>query len=218
MASEILKLTMGLLQTNCYLVGDTATGQALVIDPVDRAPLIMKTAHDRGWSIRHILATHGHFDHILASAELKMLTGSPFYVHSLDLPAVRTMREHVREWLSIDVPAAAEPDRQVSEGDTISAGSIQIDVLHTPGHSPGHVSYVLRGEGTVFSGDVLFCGAVGRTDLDGGNHGTLMRSIVDKLLPLGDAVRVMPGHMSETTIGYERANNPYIVDFLNVRR
>lgn len=217
MAIEILKLTMGLLQTNCYLVGDTDSRQAVVIDPVDRASLIAKTAHDRGWIIRHILATHGHFDHILASAELKKLTSAPFWVHPLDFPAVRDMRERVREWLSIDVPPAAVPDRQVNEGDTITAGAVHLDVLHTPGHSPGHVSYVLRGEGAVFSGDVLFCGAVGRTDLDGGDYGTLMRSIVDKLLPLGDAMRVMPGHMGETTLGYERENNPYIVDYLNVR-
>ncbi len=217
MAFEIVTLTMGLLQTNCYLVGDPASRQAVVIDPVDRAPLIVQTARERGWTIQHILATHGHFDHILASAELRQMTGAPFYVHALDLDAVREMRERVRAWLSIEVPPAAVPDRQVAEGDAITAGALVFDVLHTPGHTPGHVSYVLRGAGVVFSGDVLFCGTVGRTDLEGGDYATLMKSIVTRLLPLGDDVRVLPGHMSETTIGYEREHNPYILDYLNVR-
>lgn len=215
MTIEIVKLTLGLLQTNCYLVGDTDTQQAVVIDPVDRAHLILNTARERGWTIREILATHGHFDHILASAELKKLTGAPFRIHALDLPAVREMPARVRLWLSIDVPEAAQPDAYVDEGDTIEVGSMQFDVLFTPGHSPGHVSYVLRDGQMVFSGDVLFYNAIGRTDLSGGDYNQLMESIVNKLLPLGDDMQVMPGHMNQTTIGYEREHNPYVLDYLS---
>jgi hydroxyacylglutathione hydrolase len=103
----------------------------------------------------------------------------------------------------------------IDEGDVITAGGIKLDVLHTPGHSPGHVSYVLRSEDVVFSGDCLFFGGVGRTDLPDSDHDTLMQSITQKLLPLGDGFAVAPGHMRNTTIGYERQNNPYLLDYLS---
>jgi len=215
MAIEILKMTLGPLQTNCYIVGDTKTNDAIVIDPSDRASLIDKTVRDQGWTVREILATHGHFDHILASAELKRLTGAPFRIHRRDLMMVKDMPRRVRDWISIDVPPAAEPDSFVAEGDTITVSGIALDVLFTPGHSPGHVSYVLRSESIVFGGDCLFCGSIGRTDLPGANYATLMQSIVTRLLPLGDDFVVAPGHMRNTTIGYERTHNPYLIEYLN---
>lgn len=213
MALEILKLTLGPLQTNCYVVGDPALGQAVVIDPSDSAPLIYRAASERGWSIRLILATHGHFDHILGSAELKALTGAPFGAHPLDLPLIAAMPQRVREWIQIEVPPAAEVDRLLDPGETIRVGGIALEVRFTPGHSPGHVSFVLQEAQTVFSGDCLFHNSIGRTDLPGGDHLTLMRSIVNELLPLGDDYTVAPGHMRNTTIGYERAHNPFIMDY-----
>jgi hydroxyacylglutathione hydrolase len=215
MTIKIFKYTLGVFQTNCFIIGDTATNNAVVIDPSDRAPLLYKTAQDEGWTIREILATHGHFDHIMASARLKELTGAPFRVHQADLPLVRTMSQQVRRWFDIAVPPAARPDGVIDEGDVITAGGIKLDVLHTPGHSPGHVSFVLRSENVVFSGDCLFFGGVGRTDLPDSDHDTLMRSITQKLLPLGDGFAVAPGHMRNTTIGYERQNNPYLLDYLS---
>ncbi|WP_119067326.1 MBL fold metallo-hydrolase [Aggregatilinea lenta] len=215
MAIEILKLTLGPIQTNCYIVGDTDTGSAVVIDPVDRAGLILKTAQDQGWTIRDILATHGHFDHIMASDELKRLTGAPFRLHRLDLPLVQLLPQATMAWLGVEGPPAAEPDGFVAEGDAIEVDAIRLEVLFTPGHAPGHVVYVLRSENTVFGGDVLFRGSIGRTDLPGGDYETLMRSIVDKLLPLGDSMAVLPGHMDNTTIGAERATNPFILDYLH---
>ncbi|MGQ9850022.1 MAG: MBL fold metallo-hydrolase [Aggregatilineaceae bacterium] len=214
MAIEILKLTLGPLQTNCYILGDPLSGAAIVIDPSDSASLIHQTATGRGWTVQLILATHAHFDHVLASAELKALTGAPFRLHARDLPLLRDMPLRVRQWLGMEVPPAAEPDSFVSEGETIVAGAIALEVLFTPGHAPGHVSYVLRSERTVFSGDCLFYGSIGRTDLPGADHATLMRSIADKLLPLGDDFIVAPGHMRNTTIGYERQHNPFLVEYL----
>lgn len=213
MTIEILKLTLGPLQTNCYILGDTATGDAVVIDPSDQAPLLVDTVQERGWTVREILATHGHFDHILASRQLKELTGAPFRAHRRDLPLITTMTQRVRDWMRIDVPPAAEVDGLVEAGDTITVGAIALRVLFTPGHSPGHVSYVLDSSKVVFSGDCLFLGGIGRTDLTGADYRTLMESITTQLLPLGDEFAVAPGHMHGTTIGYERLHNPYILDY-----
>jgi len=214
MTIEVLKLTLGPLQTNCFIIGDSESNDALVIDPSDRAPLIVQTATDHGWTIRHILATHCHFDHVLASAELKALTGASFRVHARDVPLLEAMPERVREWFGIEVPRPAEPDGFVDEGETIQMGGVALEVLFTPGHAPGHVSYVLRSEQTVFCGDCLFYGSIGRTDLPGADYQTLMQSIAEKLLPLGDDFTVAPGHMQNTTIGYERAHNPFLADYL----
>ncbi len=161
MTIEILKLTLGPLQTNCYIVGDTDTRDAVVIDPSDQAALLFETARARDWTIREILATHGHFDHILASRDLKQMTGAPFRVHIREEAQIKIMPKRVRDWLRIDVPPAAEIDAYVTPGETITAGSLAFEVLFTPGHSPGHVSYVLRRANVVFSGDCLFLGSIG---------------------------------------------------------
>lgn len=214
MTIEILKLTLGPLQANCYIIGDTTTQDAIVIDPSDRAALIEDTAAQHGWTIREILATHGHFDHIMASGSLKTKTNATFRCHEQDLALVRNMSLHTRRWLSIDVPPAARPDMYVVDGEQVVVGGIVLEVLHTPGHTPGGVSYVLRSEKTVFSGDTLFCGSVGRTDLPGGDSDALQESILTKLLPLGDEFVVAPGHQQTTTIGYERLHNPFLIERL----
>ena len=214
MSLEVRKLTLGPIQTNCYIVGDKQTGDAIVIDPVDSADVILKAAQDVGWTIREILATHAHFDHVMASAELKTATGAPFRLHELDVPLLRAMSERVQAWIGLTVPLAAEPDGFVHEGDQITVGGITLDVLFTPGHAPGHVRYVLHSDQIVFSGDVLFKGRIGRTDLPGADYETLMLSITQKLLPLGDAFTVAPGHMELTTVGFEREHNPFVLDYL----
>lgn len=210
MPIKILKLTLGMVHTNCYIVGDIDSGDAIVIDPADRADLIVQHAQNEGWTIREILATHGHFDHILASAPLKEATSALFRIHERDLDLLRKMPVYLQSWLSMEAEPAAEPDHFVKEGEPIMVGAITLDVLFTPGHTPGHVSYVLRSEKTVFCGDVLFRESIGRTDLPGGDHDLLMESITTKLLPLGDDYTVMSGHMDNTTIGHERQSNPYI--------
>ncbi len=212
MSVEVLKLTLGPLQTNSYILGDPQSGEALVIDPADHAELLVQTAREHGWTIRTILATHGHFDHVLASGPLQRETDAPFYAHRADLPLIRALVSQVREWMGVSASPPAEVTHFVEAGETITVGGIALEVLHTPGHSPGHVSYVLQERRMVFSGDCLFRGSIGRADLPGGDYETLMHSIRTQLLPLGDDFTVAPGHMENTTIGYERTHNPHLLD------
>jgi len=214
MTIEIKKLTLGPIATNCYIVGDTEAKEALVIDPVNDAPLIHATAQRFGWTIRLILATHGHFDHILASKELKELTAAPFYIHRDDLPFLETLPQQGIMFFGTPFGEAGRPDRFLTtEPETIILGAIRLETIFTPGHSPGHVSFFLRDHNIVFSGDCLFTGSIGRTDLPGGDYDLLMKTIFEKLLPLGDHVYVLPGHMDTTTIGRERQTNPFLLAY-----
>lgn len=216
MSIEIRTLTLGMVQTNCYILGDTETGEALVIDPVDDAPQIMRTAAEAGWTIRMILATHGHFDHVLASAPLKQSTGAPFCIHAEDLFWLDQLPQQGMMFVGHPFPEAARPDRLLTtEPEVIELGAVRLETLFTPGHAPGHISFFLRDQGVVFSGDCLFAGSIGRTDLPRCNYATLMESIFNQLLPLGDEVRVLPGHMEPTTIGHERRTNPFLLDYTN---
>ncbi len=203
---------LGLAATNCYLIGDTVTYDAVLIDPVIDAPLLLKTAQDAGWNIRLILATHAHFDHVLASKELKALTGAPFITHRSSLPMLERLPQTGLRFVGELFPEAAQPDRLLADvGEVIELGSIRLETLFTPGHSPDHISYFMRAQNVVFCGDALFKGSVGRTDLPGADHETLMRSIFDRLLPLGDDVVALPGHGPQTTLGRERQTNPFLI-------
>ncbi|MBZ0274573.1 MAG: MBL fold metallo-hydrolase [Anaerolineae bacterium] len=214
MSIEIKILTLGPVATHCYLVADTDTNEALVIDPVDSAPLIHKTATDSGWTIKLILATHAHFDHILASKELKERTGAPFWLHGDGIPLLKTLPQQGLMFFGREFPEAATPDRLLTtEPETIELGAIKLETLYTPGHAPGHISFYMPAGEIVFSGDCLFSGSIGRTDLPGGNMDVLMRSIFEKLFPLGDNIRVLPGHMDVTTIGRERTTNPFVLAY-----
>lgn len=214
MSIEIKSLALGIAATNCYLVADTETGEALVIDPVDNAPLIAKTAQGAGWKIKLILATHAHFDHVLASKELKAITGAPFYIHADSMPLLKILPQQGVMFTGTPFPEAAEPDRWLTtEPEIIELGAIKLETLYTQGHAPGHISFFLREGGIVFSGDCLFAGSIGRTDLPGGDYQLLMKSIFEKLLPLGEDVRVLAGHMEITTIGKERQTNPFSIEY-----
>jgi len=209
-------LTLGLVQTNCYIVGDDHAGEAVVIDPSDSAPEILAVINREGWTLREILATHSHFDHVLAAGDLKAATKASFRLHKDDLSQLQALPQVVQMFTGQTVPPAPAPDGFVSEGDIIRVGSICLRVLFTPGHSPGHVSYVLESDAVVFSGDCLFLGSVGRTDLPGGDYNVLMKSIFSKLLPLGDEYTVAAGHMQTTTIGRERMSNPFLLDWMGI--
>ncbi len=212
MPVEIVTLPLGLVQTNCYILGDPATGEAVVIDPADSAAVILSAAGKRGWTIRLMLATHAHFDHVLAVESLREATGAPFRLHEADWPLLQAM-QLTGQWFGLELAPPPRVDGTVTAGEVITVGGIALAVCATPGHSAGHVCYVLESERTVFSGDCLFAGSVGRTDLPGGDHAVLMRSIADQLLPLGDDYQVLPGHGESTTIGWERRANPFLVEW-----
>jgi len=214
MTLAIKRLTLGIASTNCYIIGDEESKEAVLIDPVDRAPLLLKTAQDSGWTIKLILATHGHFDHVLASKELKELTGAPFYINQHDEPLLKQLPAQGRLFTGTPFPEAATPDRFLTDdSEIVTVGAIKLETLFTPGHAPGHISFFMRDHHIVFSGDCLFAGSIGRTDLPGADYPTLMKSIFEKLVPLGDDVRVLPGHMQETTIGEERRTNPFLASY-----
>lgn len=211
MSIAIKSLTLGAFATNAYLVADTATKNALLIDPVDNPDLILAAAADEGWSIVMMVATHAHLDHVLAAAALKKQLRIPFFAHK-DIPPL--LREVPLQGIYFglgELPAPPEPDELLEDEATITLDSIVLRCLYTPGHAPGHISLLMEKEGVLFSGDTLFAGSIGRTDLPGGDHPLLMRSILDRLMPLDDAVRVLPGHMGETTIGRERKTNPFLL-------
>ena len=213
MPLAIKSLTLGAFATNAYLLADTATGNAILIDPVDSAELILAAAADEGWRIQLMLATHAHLDHVLASADIKKELGLPFWIHHECAPLLDEVPLQGRYFGLGALPAPASPDRLLSDDEVIALDGIRMQSLYTPGHAPGHLSFYLAREQILFSGDTLFAGSIGRTDLPGGDHALLMRSIIDKLLPLDDAVRVLPGHMGATTIGRERQTNPFLVGY-----
>lgn len=216
MSIEIRALTLGLVDTNCYLVADSETKEALVIDPVDDASIILEAAEKEGWTIKLILATHGHFDHILASKDLKAATQAPFYIHEADLVWLESLPEQGLRFFNKPFPEAATPDRLLTaERITLELGAIKLETLFTPGHAPGHISYYMPEQQIVFGGDALFKDSIGRTDLPYADTETLMHSIETQLLSLPDEVQVLPGHMDITTIGRERRMNPFIRTYLS---
>jgi glyoxylase-like metal-dependent hydrolase (beta-lactamase superfamily II) len=205
-----------MLQTNCFVIGDTETNEAIVVDPVDNADVIIKTAAQSGWTIKKILATHGHFDHVLGSKPLKEATGAPFYIHEAEMEWLNKLPEQGIMFTGERFPEAAQPDEFLTtEPQTVDVGAIHLETIFTPGHSPGHISFYMPEHKIVFSGDCLFTGSIGRTDLPGGDYTTLMESIIEKLLPLGDDVQVLNGHSPPTTIGRERISNPFILSHLS---
>ncbi len=209
MLIKIHMLTLGQLQTNCFIVADTDTNEAVVIDPADQVDEIMQVITSNDYTVREILATHAHFDHILASKPLKKQTGAPFRLHEFDVPMLQHVQQ-IAQQFGLRVPEAARHDDTLTEGDVVEVGAIRLETLFTPGHSPGHLSFVLHAEKVVFSGDCLFMGSIGRTDLPGGDHQMLIDSITQKILPLGDDFTVCPGHGPTTTIQQERRHNPFL--------
>lgn len=216
MPIKVHMLTLGALQTNCYIVADTDTSEAIVIDPADNAPAILDVIQGEGYTVREILATHAHFDHVLASKPLKEALGVPFRLHADDVGQLRNMQK-IATSFGINAPEPATHDGTIDEGDVIEVGAIKLETFFTPGHSPGHVILVMQSEEIVFGGDCLFAGSIGRTDLPGGDHTTLMTSIFEKVLPLGDGFTVCSGHGPTTTIGQERATNPFLLQWAQMR-
>ena len=200
-------LLVGPLGVNCYLIGDEQSREAVLVDPGGNARDILATLRQHRLHLTAIVNTHAHFDHVMAVDEIRAATHAPFSIHVDEVPVLANAEKSAATFgLSIRQPAAA--DRLLRDADMITAGSIALKVLHTPGHTPGGIC--LWSDGIVFAGDTLFQGSIGRTDLPGGDYAALMQSIRDKLLPLAENTIVYPGHGPATTMGEEKQLNPFI--------
>ena len=204
----IKTLAVGPIQTNCYVIGCPDTLEGAVIDPGWDAQTILAEAEASGLTIRYALNTHAHWDHMAANADILEATGAQLAIHPDDLPLLRA-RGGADLW-DIPVKPSPEPDIQLADGQIIQIGQLELKVLFTPGHSPGHVCFHEAAAGVVFDGDVLFKQGIGRADLPGGDHESLMRSIRDVLLKLPPDTVVYSGHGPATTIGEEQRTNPWL--------
>ena len=203
-------IPVGMLACNCSIVGDESTGEALIIDPGDEIDRILEILKRHNLRATQIIATHGHIDHVGGIDKLRRTCGAPVLLHEDDHVLYQNLSTQAA-WLGVEPPGVAEIDQFVREGQTIRCGELAFEVLHTPGHSPGSISLHRKGgEGQIFSGDTLFEGSIGRTDLWGGSMEEILRSIKERLLVFDDATRVFPGHGAATTIGHEREMNPFL--------
>lgn len=208
MTLTVITLPLGELQTNCFIAADSETKAAAVIDPGWDAPRVLATLEARQWSLKYILLTHAHFDHIGAVADLADATGAPVALHPDDLILLHHLGGATL--FGYRIRPSPEPGLLLQPGQVIEVGQLRFKVLFVPGHTLGHVAFYEPQAKAVFSGDVLFRQGVGRTDIPGGDMQTLLTSIHDQLLVLPDETTVYPGHGPATTIGAERRNNPFL--------
>jgi len=202
---------VGPLQCNCVIIGDDRTKSAVVIDPGDEIERVSAALDRLGFTVAAIVATHGHIDHVGGFADLKKLTGAKTLLHEADVPLYQDLATQAG-WLGIAPPSMTAIDGGLDEAAGLDVGGLRLDVRHTPGHSPGSVSLVLPEDVPIlFSGDTLFAGSIGRTDLWGGSFDEIIASIRAKLLTLPDETVVIPGHGPRTTIGDERRSNPFLL-------
>jgi hydroxyacylglutathione hydrolase len=204
---EVVVMPNGQFVENCYLIADRRTGDAVMIDPGEEPAMFLAELDTRGWSLQAIWLTHAHVDHIMGVGAVHHATGVPIHLHPLDRPIYDALPQF-GQWVGMELDPAPVPDAELQAGQILQLGNLRFEVRHTPGHSPGSVSFL--GEGRVFSGDALFNGSVGRTDLPGGDTTTLMASIQTQLLSLPDSTIVHSGHGADTTIGVERLTNPFL--------
>ena len=203
-------LPVGILACNCSIVGDEATGEAVVIDPGDEVERVQEILARHGLRTKYIVATHAHIDHVAGIEKLQRASGADVLLHESDLPLYQNLAMQAA-WLGVAPPGTVEVDQFLRAGDALRWGSLQLEVLHTPGHSPGSLSLHLTGnQRKIFSGDTLFQGSIGRTDLWGGSFDQILRSIHETLLRFPDETPVFPGHGPATTIGEEREYNPFL--------
>ncbi len=201
-------LLVGLLEVNCYILGDEETKEAVVIDPGGDEDEILEALKHHGLTLQTIIDTHGHFDHVDANQPLKDATGAAIAIHELDAPMLAKPSAEAMFFTGNRLRLSAA-DILLKEGDIISFGNYRLKVLHTPGHTPGGISLVMEGNTLVYVGDLLFQGSIGRTDFPGGSYEDLINAVKTKIFPLGDNYTVFPGHGPVTTVGQERKYNPF---------
>ncbi len=200
-------LPTGPLQVNCYIVGCETTRQAAVIDPGGDVPQILALLQRHNLQLQMVINTHGHFDHIGGNNQLLVATGAKLLLHQADSQLLASAARHAAAY-GMKTDSSPEPQRMLKGGEQLQLGELSIDVIHTPGHTPGGICLLI--ENQLIVGDTLFAGSIGRTDLPGGDHQQLINSIREKLLILPDATEAHPGHGPSTTIGREKLHNPFL--------
>jgi glyoxylase-like metal-dependent hydrolase (beta-lactamase superfamily II) len=203
-------LPVGPLQCNCSVIGDETTHEAMVIDPGDDIDDVQALLRKHNLQVKQIVITHAHIDHVGGAMKLRAATGAPILLNQNDY-ALLKMLDAQAAWIGMRDPGKVEIDRSVTTGETVTAGSLTANILHTPGHTEGSICLYLPAENKLIAGDTLFAGSIGRTDLPGGSMQKILRSLHDTLMALPDETIVVPGHGPLTSIGDERETNPFLV-------
>jgi hydroxyacylglutathione hydrolase len=201
---------VGPLQCNCSVIGDETTREAMVIDPGDDIEDVLALIQKHNLTVKQIIVTHAHIDHVGGAMKLRAATGAPILLNQND-HALLKMLDVQAAWIGVEDPGKVEIDRSIGQGDTVRAGLLAADVIHTPGHTEGSVCLYFPAEKKLIAGDTLFAGSIGRTDLPGGSMRKIISSLHEKVLTLPDETTVVPGHGPLTTIGDERESNPFLV-------
>ena len=209
-------IVVGVFAENCWVVGSRRTREAIVIDPGAQPEEILALAKDMGLNVKVIANSHAHLDHIMGVRGIQQATGAKFLLHQGDLEIARGAAQAAARLMGETIEPPPDPDAFLKDGDEVEVEGVKLKVIHTPGHTQGSVAFYT--EGMLFSGDTLFRGSIGRTDLPGGDFDQEIASIVDRLLALPDDTVVLPGHMEETRIGHERQTNPFVQEELARRR
>jgi hydroxyacylglutathione hydrolase len=204
-------LPVGPLQCNCSVIGDESTHEAMVIDPGDDIEDVLALLRKHNLQVKQIVITHAHIDHVGGAMKLRAATGAPILLNQNDY-ALLNMLDAQANWIGMASPGKVEIDSSLGQADTVKAGALTADVIHTPGHTEGSICLYFQAEKKLIAGDTLFAGSIGRTDLPGGSFDKIIRSLHEKVLALPDETVVVPGHGRLTTIGKERESNPFLVN------
>jgi hydroxyacylglutathione hydrolase len=202
-------LPVGPLQCNCSVIGDEATHEAIVIDPGDDVEQVLALVRKHNLQVKQIVITHAHIDHVGGAMRLRAATGAPILLNQNDY-ALLKMLDLQAAWIGMAAPGKVEIDQSLGQADTVKAGSLAAQVLHTPGHTEGSICLYFPAENKLIAGDTLFAGSIGRTDLPGGSYEKILHSLHDRVLALPDETVVVPGHGPLTKIGEERESNPFL--------
>jgi hydroxyacylglutathione hydrolase len=211
-------IVVGVFAENCWVIGNRRTGEGICIDPGDQPDEVLALARDLGVNIKVIANSHAHIDHVLGIRGVQSGTSAKFLLHHQDLDLLRDGFQMSAQRFGLDASQQPpDPDNYVEDHDIVEVEGLRLRTIYTPGHTPGSVSYYCEEAGVLFSGDTLFRGSIGRTDLPGGSMEEEMRSICDRLLVLPEATVVLPGHMDETTVQFEKQNNPFVLEWNRIQ-